>query len=48
MGRYRKVSGAGGKVHIGNPSPAVHKLMRLSGIERIATMDPVDEKESRR
>lgn len=48
MGRYRNVSKTGGKVHISNPTPYVYKLMRLSGIERIATMDPADNKESYR
>ena len=48
MGRYRNVSKQGGKVHISNPSPYIHKLMHISGIERIATMDPVREEESYR
>ena len=48
MGRYRNVSRTGGKVHIGNPSPSIYKLMQLSGIERIATIDPAKENESYR
>ncbi|MBR0467110.1 MAG: anti-sigma factor antagonist [Clostridia bacterium] len=48
MGRYRNISKQGGKVHISNPSPYIHKLMHISGIERIATMDPVREEESYR
>lgn len=48
MGRYRNISKLGGKVHISNPSPNIHKLMHLSGIERIATIDPAENKEELR
>ena len=48
MGRYRNMLKLGGKVHIGNPTPTVYKLMTLSGIERIATIDPVENTESYR
>lgn len=38
MGRYKLMSEIGGKVCIGNPPPHIKKVMKLSGIERLATI----------
>lgn len=36
MGRYRTVSAYGGRVEIANLSGSIERVMKLSGIERIA------------
>ncbi len=43
MGRYRNLSPRGTKLHITGTSPAIFKVMRLSGIKRLATIDEVKE-----
>lgn len=37
MGRYKLMNENGGKVYINNPPPHIKKVMRLSGIERLAS-----------
>ena len=39
MGRCRKTQLYGGKVEILNPSPQIKKVMKLSGLERLAVID---------
>lgn len=39
MGRYRNLSRRGGKIHITGTSAQIYKVMKLSGIEKIATID---------
>ncbi len=39
MGRYRNLSRRGAKIHITGTSPQIYKVMRLSGIEKLATFD---------
>ena len=39
MGRYRNLSKRGVKLHITGASPQIYKVMRLSGIEKLATID---------
>ena len=38
MGRYRLVREWGGTVEIHNPSPSIKKVMRLAGMDRIASI----------
>ncbi len=39
MGRYKNMSRRGAKIHITGTSPQIYKVMRLSGIEKLATID---------
>ena len=39
MGRYRNLSKRGAKLHITGASPQIYKVMRLSRIEKLATID---------
>ena len=39
MGRYKKTREIGAELHITNTSPQIYKVMRLSGIERLAVID---------
>ena len=39
MGRYRNLSRRGAKLHITGTSPQIYKVMKLSGIEKLATID---------
>lgn len=39
MGRYRNLSRCGAKLHITGASPQIYKVMKLSGIEKLATID---------
>ena len=39
MGRYRNLLRRGAKLHITGTSPQIYKVMRLSGIEKLATID---------
>ena len=39
MGRYKKTQEIGAELHITNTSPQIYKVMRLSGIERLAVID---------
>jgi stage II sporulation protein AA (anti-sigma F factor antagonist) len=41
MGRYRLLSQRNAKLHITGTSPALYKMMRLAGMERLATMDNI-------
>ena len=38
MGRYRLIREWGGAVEIHNPSPSIRKVMRLAGMDRIASI----------
>ena len=38
MGRYRLIREWGGAVEIHNPSPSIRKVMRLAGLDRIASI----------
>ena len=38
MGRYRVMSEIGGEIHVTNPSPQIAKVMKLSGLERLAAI----------
>jgi stage II sporulation protein AA (anti-sigma F factor antagonist) len=39
MGRYRLVHAYGGSVRIQNPPPHIRKVMRIAGLETIATIE---------
>ncbi len=39
MGRYRNLAPRGAKLHITGASPQIYKVMKLSGIEKLATID---------
>ncbi|MEE0808719.1 MAG: anti-sigma factor antagonist [Acutalibacteraceae bacterium] len=39
MGRYRILSRRGAKLHISGTAPNIYKVMRLAGLERLATLD---------
>lgn len=39
MGRYRKMKEFKGEVHIANTSPQIYKVMKLSGLDRLARID---------
>lgn len=39
MGRYRNLSRCGAKLHITGVSPQIYKVMKLSGIEKLSTID---------
>ena len=39
MGRYRNLARRGAKLHITGVSQYLYKVMRLSGIEKLATID---------
>ncbi len=39
MGRYRTLSRRGASLHITGTSPQIYKMMRLAGMEKLATMD---------
>ena len=39
MGRYRNLVRRGAKLHITGTSPQIYKVMKLSGIEKLATID---------
>ena len=39
MGRYRTISLYGGKLIVSNLSPQFYRIMKLSGIEKIATIN---------
>ena len=39
MGRYRNLSRRGARLHITGTSPQIYKVMKLSGIEKLATID---------
>ncbi len=45
MGRYRNLSQRGAKLHITGTSPQIYKVMKLSGIEKLATIDEPKSKE---
>ena len=44
MGRYKNLAKRGAKLHIRGLAPQIYKVMRLSGIERLATLE-YNEKE---
>ena len=39
MGRYRNLIRFGAKLHITGASPQIYKVMRLSGMEKLASID---------
>ena len=39
MGRYKTTKEIGAQLHVCNTSPQIYKVMRLSGIERLAVLD---------
>jgi len=39
MGRYRNLARRGAKLHITGASPQIYKVMKLSGLEKLATID---------
>lgn len=39
MGRYRNLARRGAKLHISGASPNIYKVMKLAGLERLATLD---------
>ena len=45
MGRYRNLVRRGAKLHITGTSPQIYKVMRLSGIEKLSTIDEPKIKE---
>ena len=38
MGRYRLMKGLNGEIHVCNPSPQIEKVMKLSGVDRLANL----------
>lgn len=43
MGRYKLLTSWGGKVSIANTSPHITKVMKLAGMERLASIEPVEQ-----
>ncbi len=43
MGRYRNLSRRGTQLHITGTSPQIYKVMKLSGIGKLATIDEVKD-----
>lgn len=41
MGRYKLMNESGGKISIYNPPPHIKKVMKLSGIEKLASIKSV-------
>ncbi len=39
MGRYRNLAKTGARLHIAGASPQIYKVMKLAGIERLATLE---------
>ena len=39
MGRYRTLSKSGAQLHIAGASPQIYKVMRLAGLEKLATLE---------
>lgn len=39
MGRYRNLSKTGAELHITGASPQIYKVLKLAGIERLASLD---------
>ena len=39
MGRFRNLSRSGAQLHITGASPQIYKVMKLAGLERLATLD---------
>ena len=39
MGRYRKIAPYNAQLYVFNPPPSIAKVMRLSGIDKIATIE---------
>ncbi|MDD6283906.1 MAG: anti-sigma factor antagonist [Firmicutes bacterium] len=39
MGRYKAASAVGAELHVCNTSPQIYKVMRLSGLDRLAVID---------
>lgn len=39
MGRYRNLMKRGAKLHISGASPQIYKVMKLAGLERLATLE---------
>lgn len=39
MGRYRNLAKRGASLHISGASPQIYKVMRLAGLERLATLE---------
>lgn len=39
MGRYRSLLKSGAELHITGTSPAIHKMMKLAGIEKLAKLE---------
>ena len=45
LGRYRNLSKRGAKVKVTGVSPQIYKVMRLSGIERLMTLEMLNQEE---
>ncbi len=45
LGRYRNLTKRGAKVKVTGVSPQIYKVMRLSGIERLMTLERLDQEE---
>lgn len=45
MGRYRNLSRRAAKLHITGTNPQIYKVMRLSGIEKLSSIDEPKNKE---
>ena len=39
MGRYRNIARHGAKLHISGASEQIYKVLKLAGLERLATLD---------
>lgn len=45
LGRYRNLAKRGAKVKVTGVSPQIYKVMRLSGIERLMTLERLNQEE---
>ncbi|MBQ7725890.1 MAG: anti-sigma factor antagonist [Clostridia bacterium] len=44
MGRYKRLARTGAELHITGTSPQIFKVMRLAGLERLATLEGREER----
>ncbi len=43
MGRYNTMQIIGGKVEVKNPSPSIEKILKISGIQKLARITKTEE-----
>ncbi|MDR0531843.1 MAG: anti-sigma factor antagonist [Oscillospiraceae bacterium] len=47
MGRYKALSAAGGGLEVLNLSPSAYRMMKLSGLQSLARLEPKPEEKER-